>query len=208
MIGDSNQRSTSLSHLVFVDDLKTFAKNLPNALHQLDIITTFSNDIGMSFGSDKCAYMKIENGKQSVQGKSINMNGLELNELEIGDTYKYLGQDEDISYKGKLNKDRVTKEYYRRVRKIWKSELYSRNKVIAHNTFAVPVLVPTFGILDWTKKEMEDIDVKTRKILTQGGNFHKNSSVDRLYSSRKEGGRGLSSVVDFNPQNPERSLPS
>ena len=58
------------------------------------------------------------------------------------------------------------------------------------------MLVPTFGILDWTKKEIEDIDIKTRKILTQGGNFHRNSSVDRLYSSRKEGGRGLSSVVD------------
>ena len=62
---------------------------------------------------------------------------------------------------------------------------------------AVPVLVPTFGILDWNKKEIEDIDIKTRKMLTSGGNFHRNSSVDRLYSSRVEGGRGLSSVVDI-----------
>ena len=112
-------------------------------------------------------------------------------------SYEYLGQDEDISYKGELNKERVTKEYYCRVRKIRQSELYSRNKVMAHNTFSVPVLVPTFGILDWTKKEVEDIDIKTRKMLTQGGNFHRNSSVDRLYTSRKEGGRGLSSVADI-----------
>ncbi len=116
------------------------------------------------------------------------MNGLELKELEISESYKYHRQDEDISYKGDLNKERVTKEYYRRVRKIWKSELYSKNKVMAHNTFAVPVLVPTFGILDWTKKEIEDIDIKTRKSPTQSGNFHRNSSVDRLYTSRKEGG--------------------
>ena len=114
------------------------------------------------------------------------MNGLELNELEFGESYKYLGQDEDISYKGELNKERVVKEYYRRVRKIWKSELYSKNKILAHNTFAVPVLVPTFGVLDWTKKEIEGIDIKTRKTLTQGGNFHRNSSVDRLYSPRKK----------------------
>ena len=125
------------------------------------------------------------------------MNGLELRKLEMNEIYKYLGQDEDISFKGELNKERVMKEYYRRVRKIWSSELYSRNKVTAHNTFAVPVLVPTFGILDWTKKEIEDVDVKTRKMLTQGGNFHRNSSVDRLYSPRKEGGRGLSSVSDI-----------
>ena len=196
-IGSPNDTSVSLSHLVFVDDLKTFASRLVDALCQLDIITKFSNDIGMSFGSDKCAYMFIHNGKRKVRGETIKMNGLELQELEIDESYKYLGQDEDISFKGDLNKERVVKEYYRRIRKIWGSELYSKNKVTAHNTFAVPVLVPTFGILDWTKKEVEDIDIKTRKILTQGGSFHRNSSVDRLYSSRKEGGRGLSSVADI-----------
>ena len=196
-IGMSSERTSSLTHLVFVDDLKTFSSNLKDTLQQLDIITTFSNDIGMSFGSDKCAYMHILNGKRKVRGETIRMNGLELNELEIGESYKYLGQDEDISYQGTLNKEKVTKEYYRRVRKVWQSELYSRNKVMAYNTFAVPVLVPTFGILDWTKKEVDDIDTKTRKMLTQGGNFHRNSSVDRLYSPRSEGGRGLSSVADI-----------
>ena len=79
------------------------------------------------------------------------MNGLELNELEIDESYKYLGQDEDISFKGDLNKEKVMKEYFRRVRQIWATELYSCNKITAHNTFAVPVLVPTFEILDWTK---------------------------------------------------------
>ena len=58
-IGSPNDTSVSLSHLVFVDDLKTFASRLVDALCQLDIITKFSNDIGMSFGSDKCAYMFI-----------------------------------------------------------------------------------------------------------------------------------------------------
>ena len=123
-IGFSKERSVPLTHLVFVDDLKTFAGNQQHALQQLEIITTFSNDIGMSFGSDKCAYLNIQSGKQKAIGEKINVNGLELNELEIGESYKYLGQDEDISYKGDLNKERVTKEYFRRIRKIWKSELY------------------------------------------------------------------------------------
>ena len=197
MIGSSKERTLSLTHLVFVDDLKTFASNLKDALQQLEIITKFSNDIGMSFGSDKCAYMHIQNGKRKVREEKIMMNGLELNELEINESYKYLGQDEDISYKGELNKEKVIKEYFRRVRKIWATELYSHNKVMAYNTFAVPVLVPTFGILDWTKNDVENIDIRTRKMLTHGGNFHRNSSVDRLYSPREEGGRGLSSIVDI-----------
>ena len=90
----------------------------------------------------------------------------------------------------------MTTEYYRRVRKIWNSELYSKNKVHAYNSFAIAVLTPTFGILDWTKDEIHQIDVRTRKILTLTGNFHRNSSVDKLYTQREKGGRGLSSVFD------------
>ena len=82
------------------------------------------------------------------------------------------------------------------MRKIWKSDLYSRNKVQAHNAFAVPVLTPTFSILDWTKEEIHDLDVKTRKILTVNGSFHRNGDIDRLYTSRKTGGRGLKSIYD------------
>ena len=57
-------------------------------------------------------------------------------------------------------------------------------------------MTPTFGILEWTKEEVHQIDVKTRKILTLTGNFHRNSSVDRLYTRRDQGGRGLNSVFD------------
>ena len=49
---------------------------------------------------------------------------------------------------GPLNKERVTKEYNKRVRKIWSSELYGNNKVTAHNTLAVPVITPIIGILE------------------------------------------------------------
>ena len=196
LTGEPGQRSTPITHLLFVDDLKTFAKNEQMARQQLDIITTFTNDIGMRFGADKCAFLNIERGQRTLLNKKIVMNGLELSELEDGDSYKYLGMDEDVQYQGRLNKESVTKEYYRRVRKIWSSELYSRNKVLAYNSFAIPILTPTFGILEWSKEEILQIDVKTRKLLTLTGNFHRNSSVDRLYTTRDKGGRGLGSVFD------------
>ena len=104
--------------------------------------------------------------------------------------------DEDIAIIGEINKDMVRSEYFRTVRKILGSELYCRHKVTAHNTFAIPVLTPTFGILSWTKDELKQIDVKTRKLLTLSGSFHLNSDVDRLYCHRSEGGRGLNSVDD------------
>jgi hypothetical protein len=68
------------------------------------------------------------------------------------------------------------------------------NKTISHNAFAVPVLVPTFGILDWTLEEIRNLDIKTRKILTTTGNFHINSDTDRIYVRWRDGGRGIRSV--------------
>ena len=98
------------------------------------------------------------------------------------------------SYVGTVNKERVCKEYFTRVRKIWKSELSAFSKTIAHNMFAVPVLKPTYGILDWAIQEIRNIDIKIRKVLSMTVNFHINRDVDCLYISRSEGGRGLKAI--------------
>ena len=79
--------------------------------------------------------------------------------------YKYLGMDEDVGYDGPLNKDRISKEFIRRTKKIWNSELYSRNKVIPFNAFTLPVLTMSVDILDWTEQELLKLDIKTRKVM-------------------------------------------
>ena len=162
----------NITHLLFVDDLKLLAPTLNKIKLQLDIVTTFSKDIGMTFGEDKCAYICIDRGKRKSLGKSIEINGVTIKELQEDEPYRYLGQDETVGYDGKLNKERIQTEYYRRARKIWSSELNARNKAIAHNSFALPVLVPTIGVLDWSIAEIENIDKQTRKILCMCGSFH------------------------------------
>ena len=139
----------------------------------------------MKMGKGKCAYINIEKGKKVSLGKTFKMHETEMTELTEGENYTYLRQDEDVGYNDSLNKERVASEYFKRVRKIWKSELYSHHKINAHNTFAIPVIIPTFGILQWTKEEIEKIVVKTRKILCLNGTFHVNSDVDRLYSPQE-----------------------
>ena len=49
-----------------------------------DIVTKFSNDIGMTFGLAKCAYISIERGKRKSLGKKIDINGIEISEIEEG----------------------------------------------------------------------------------------------------------------------------
>ena len=80
------------------------------------------------------------------------------------------------------------KEYKARVKKIWNSELNGNNKAITHNSFAVLIITPTVGILNWTKKEVSDLDITTRKIMNMAGAFHKAGDVHRLYVERKNGG--------------------
>ena len=79
---------------------------------------------------------------------------------------------------GELNKYKVKREYLRRIRKLWKSELDARNKKTPHNCFAVAMVRPAIGILDWFKQEIRDLDTATRKILAMTGSLNKKSDID------------------------------
>ena len=60
-------RNHTLTHNFFVDDLKLYPSSISILKKQLDHVTIFSNDIGMKFGQDKCAYIKIEKVKKTPQ---------------------------------------------------------------------------------------------------------------------------------------------
>ena len=87
-MGQVEKRKKILTHIFFVDDLKTYAKNMNDAKHQLDVITTFSKDIGMTFGEDKCGFINVERGKQKSLGKCIEINGVKIKEMEEGEPYR------------------------------------------------------------------------------------------------------------------------
>ena len=137
--------------------------------------------------------------KWEVNKKHLKMNNLDIKPIKDSEIqiswYKYLGIDENISYVGTVNKEKVMKEYLNRVKKIWQSEHSSFNKVIAHNTFAIPVFTNTVGIIDWTIQEIKEIDAGTRKQLTTTGKFHPNGDVDKLYLPRSQGSRGIKMVA-------------
>ena len=61
--------------------------------------------------------------------------------------------------------------------------------------FAVPLLKPTYGILDWIIQEIRNIDIKTTtKKISMTGNFDINSDVECFYIPRSEGGRSLKAI--------------
>lgn len=93
-------------------------------------------------------------------------------------------------YNGTCKKTCITKEYNNRINKIWISEFSSFNKT----GFVVLVLRSKFELLAWMIDEIQSINVKTKKILTNTLNFHTNSDVISPYLKQKQGGRGLTSI--------------
>ena len=71
------------------------------------------------------------------------------------------------------------------------TELSAKNKIQAIGSLAVPVLRYSFGIVNWHQVELQNLDRKTRKLLTIHAQHHPKSDVDRLYVPRKQRGRGL-----------------
>ena len=71
----------------------------------------------MTFGDDKSAYQQMQNGKILKWTNNLEINQLSIKPMKEGDTYKYLGIDENISYVGPINKHRTTKEYYHQIKK-------------------------------------------------------------------------------------------
>ena len=72
-------------------------------------MTQLSKDTCMDFGTNKCAYLKIVIGSD---GEPLVMNNLTIKPVKEGDTYKYLGINENISYHGPINKERVSLSQY------------------------------------------------------------------------------------------------
>ena len=78
---------------------------------QLDLVITFPADIGIKFGKDKCAVMRVEKSKILNSDTPLKITNLKTTPIIKGETYKYLGQDKNIAYKGRFNKERLSREY-------------------------------------------------------------------------------------------------
>ena len=185
-----------VNHLLFMDDLKVYGKNEREVEKLIDNVRIFSEDIGMKFGIKKCAMLTLKRGRVTESNGILLPNQQKIQCLGEEEGYKYLGVLESDQIKSKEMKKNVTKEYFRRIRKILKSKLNAGNTITAINSRAVSLIRYGAGILDWTKDEMRAMDRKTRKLLTIYRTLHPQADIDRLYMKRENGGRGMISIED------------
>ena len=79
---------------------------------------------------------------------------------------------------------------------VCKSELNAKNNVQAYNELVIAKLTYTFGVVKWTRQELENLDVMGRNIMNMARCLHPRSAIGRLYISRDEGGRGLLNLTN------------
>ena len=181
---------TKINHLLYVDDLKLCGTSDNQLTGLMNTVKNVSDNIKMEFGLDKCAKASFKRGKKvSAEGIPLNDNQV-IQDLDQAETYKYLGMEEGEGFQHHIMKVKIRKEYKRRIKLVLKS-LNARNKIAAINTLAVPVILYSYGVIEWKLNEIQDLDIMTRKQLCMNQMLAKKVDVDRIYLPCQEGGRSL-----------------
>ncbi|CAK1579591.1 unnamed protein product [Parnassius mnemosyne] len=176
---------------MYMDDIKIYAANERELRTLLHCTEQFSSDINMSFGLEKCRTMNVYRRRiEPSTGVDLQTGGT-IGVMTENDTYKYLGilQSHRIQH-GEI-RSKMIEVYNQRLKGILSSGLNGRNLVKAINTFAIPVLTYTFGIVNWSDTELERVERSTRVMLTKYLVHHPKSAVERVTLPRAKGGRGL-----------------
>jgi len=136
-------------------------------------------------------------GKLNPTGDVTLPAGVKIRELSVGETYKYLGIFEAEGLDCSRSKKLILETHLKHLSLVWKLYLSHPRKVRATNSFCVPILSYGFGLIPWTKKEIAQFDVETRKLMTVTCNHHPRSAVEHLYLPQSTGGMGLINVENL-----------
>lgn len=167
-------RSIKLSHLLYMDDIKLYS-NSTQSLHTLaDITQLFSHDINMVFGIDKCKTLTVKRGNIEKNRYKL-ISGEIIEAMDLNNSYKYLGMQQARQIEQKNIKLDISKEFKIRLNEILKTSLVSKNIIKAINTYVVPVLTYTFGVIKWSRTDLQKFQRIISTSLTQHRKHHPKS---------------------------------
>nr|XP_018914170.1 PREDICTED: uncharacterized protein LOC109042060 [Bemisia tabaci] len=172
-------------------------KSTPHRRVSLKSCWVLSADICMEFGLEKCRVLNIYHGKVVGEEEDQTLYGTIVEQMDENDSYKYLGFQQNRGLNHRDIKQMVQQHFEQRLRVLLRSRLNSRNLFKAINTFAVPVLTYSFGIIKWTTTDLENINIKTRVLLTKSRKLHPKSCKERVTLGREVGGRGLLDIHEL-----------
>ena len=132
-----------------------------------------------------------------LRGEELEVLEERMNTMdpEENGIYKFLGIEQADGIKTKTVFERVKGEVNKRVK--MNADLNDVNLVRAINTKVIPVAAYLMNVWKFTGGELKELDQVMKRELGSKYMLGKQSSDDRLYLMREDGGRGIKSLRDI-----------
>ena len=114
-LGKSQEK---INHLIYMDDIKLFAKKEKELETLMHTVRIYNQDIGIEFGIENCAMLVMKSGKRHLTDGMELPNQDKIRTLGEKETYKYLGILKADTIKQVDMKEKNKKEYLRRTGKL------------------------------------------------------------------------------------------
>ncbi|KAK9498065.1 hypothetical protein O3M35_003947 [Rhynocoris fuscipes] len=179
-----------------MDDLKIYSSNRDQLLSMTEEVSSVSEAIKMDFGLDKCTVLEVKRGKvHATEGLQLH-GGVALQGLDVEEKYKYLGMYQILEVNHGQVQDEIVAAFKVRLSKVLGTSLSAKDKIDAINSWAMPLVEYSFGVIKWSKTALEALDRLVRRMMKECRMLHPRCSIARLYLPRCEGGRGLVSLLE------------
>ena len=162
------------------------------------VIVQASHDTGACYGVSKCVEIVFKRGKMARREElEILEERIKAIDPDGNEVYKFLGIEQADGIKTKKGFERVQGEVNKRVKMLRNTELNNVNLVRAINTKLIPVAAYSMNVCKFTDGELKELDQVIKHELRSKNILEKQSSNDRLYLIREDGGRGIKSLRDI-----------
>ena len=155
--GHKLSRSQEINCLIYMDDIKLFAKKEKELETLILAIRIYSQDMGIEYGREKCAMPVMKSSKRHMTDGMELPNHDKIRTLGENEIYKYLGILEADIIKQVEMKNKIGKEYLRRSRKLLETIVSSGNLIKGINTWSVPFVRYSRPFLKWTRDELKKL---------------------------------------------------
>ena len=162
------------------------------------VIVQASHDTGACYGISKCVEIVFKRGKMA-RGEELEIleERIKAIDPDENEVYKFLGIEQADGIKTKKDFELVQGEVNKRVKILTSTELNNVNLVRAINTKLIPVAAYPMNVCKFTDGELKELDQVIKRELRSKNMLGKQSSNDRLYLIREDGGKGIKSLRDI-----------
>ena len=185
----------SISHSLFIDDLKAYTDTIRAMRIVLSEIKEKMKDGGLGWNNKKCKVLEIKRGKiETSQKELVLFDGSKIELLKSKEDYKFLGVPENTLHDVEKIVENMLKTIKQRSSIIWSSPLSDYNKIMATNIFVHSPMEYFMWSERFNLNDIRDLDKCIREVMNTVKAKYSLQMNASLYLPRQKGGRGLQNL--------------